>query len=313
MLWTDALFINTEDLASIDAEVSDIASAENLTVDGINGIAHRSIEESGRQLMRYLQNWSGFLAGDSLSANHLQAVFNIGLPAVQRSRVLLDNICINGLNNQFWSELKTWVVYRALVNFFRAASNRAREDRYEEKRQQYLADLTNHVWPEVRAAGIPVVYKPLAAPAALMAHDSGTWLAATADGPGTASDLFNVAVTYFDSTASRNCESHPSVAQPVPVSEGSVVTVDISGLNPPNGLGNPIDIARAIITPLNATHWNLWVGGQNAPMIRQNAAPIPITTKTFTLPGDPVASGPKVGTGQWMDQFLTIQDMIFRA
>jgi hypothetical protein len=48
-------------------------------------------------------------------------------------------------------------------------------------------------------------------------------------------------------------------------------------------------------------------------MIRQNTEPIPITTKTFTLPGDPATTGQKVGTGQWMDQYLTIQDMIFRA
>jgi hypothetical protein len=313
MLWTDAFFVNTSDLVSLDPSVVEEAQAQGVLVEGQNSIIHRSLEEAGRTVMGWMSNWAGFLAGDSLSANHLQAVFNIGTPAVQRSRVLLDNLVINGVNANYWSELKAWVAYLCLVNVYRAASNRAQDDRYEEKRKQFRQEQQFRIEPQLRLAGLPVVYKPMAAPGAVMAHNSGSWVAGQTTGTGTTGGSFDVAITYLDNTQSVNNESHPSAVQTVEVTAGNVVSADITNLVPPTGRGSVEDIARAIITPLTATHWNIFVGPVSGTLRKQNTSPIPIAQKVFTLTGDPTTTGSPVGQGQYVNQYLTIPNLVFRG
>ncbi len=316
LLWTDALFIQNSDLISVDGEVDDVATAEGLTLTGQGGLIWRGVEDSGRELLSKLVTFAGFLAGDSLSANHLQAVYNIGTPAVQRTRLLLDNVVVSGANPFMWSEVKAWAVYKTLHTIYRAAANRNLEDRYKVKRDSYGYAARWEYWPQLKMLGLPVVYKPLVTPGAVMAHNPGTFLISAVAGAGSVNGPYDVAITYIDTTVTNpnpNNESNPSAITTLTLASPQVVKVDITGLNPPNGNGSPIDVARSIITTLNATGWNVYVGPSGGTLYKQNATPIPIATKTYQLTGDPVLSGVQAGMGQYANQYLTISDLVQRG
>jgi hypothetical protein len=317
VLWTDSIFINQADLATIDPDVNVVSNAESITIDGPQGVAHRAIEKCAMFVLSRNMNFSGFLSGSNLSSSHVQAVLNVGLPAVERARVLLQNIVINGTNPYSWSPLKDWVVYRTLADFYEIASNRNWEvDRYSRKRDSFAKAARWNYWPLFQDSGLPVLYKPLSAPGGFFMHNAGSWQANVVNVTGTAGGVYDVAITYVDQSlytnqASRNNgESHPSDKQSVSTNAGEGIQVDITNLNPPNGNGEVEDVAVAIITPLNATGWNIWVSvnGQNA-FYLQNASPIPIATKTYTLPADPVSTGYLVGMGQYRDQQISMQDL----
>lgn len=311
MLWVDQVFISSTDLNSLDGEASDVATAANITLTGQNGLIVRSIELCGRELYQRMVGFAGFLAGDSLSANHLQAVFNIGTPAVQRTRILLDNVIVTGQNSYTFSEIKNWVVYRTLQELYRVAAVRYEEDRYEKKRDHYQFIARWEAWPQVTRIGLPVIYKPMQAPAAYFGHNSGSWTATEVAGTATGGN-WDVALTYYDSSQTINPESNPSTIQTFTTTSNQVLKIDITKLNPPNGQGNPIDVSQAIITPLNATHWSIYAGPTGSALTLQQSL-IPISTKTFTLPGDPTSSGVVAGLGQFPNQRLTILDTIQRA
>lgn len=316
MLWIDANFVTSSDLQSVDGEILDVVDAEQLTLTGQNGLIWRTQEDCGRDLLARMVTFSGFLAGDSLSANHLQAVFNIGTPAVQRTRILLDNIIVTGQNVYTWSELKGWVVYRTLQSVYRAAANRTTQDRYKIKRDDYGHEAKWVRWPNFKQLGVPVVYKPMATPGAVLGHNSGSFVVSAAAGGGTLTGNYDVALTYIDTTVTTspsNSESNPSAISTVTLAPGEVISADITKLNPPNGLGNPLDIARSIITPLNATGWNIYAGLSGGTLTLQNSSPIPIGTKTHALPGDPISTGVAAGLGQYVNQYLTLSETIGRG
>lgn len=313
MLWTDAIFVNTNDLMSLDSEIADVAQAEVIQLDGVGGIIQRSIEECGRSILMGQMGFAGFLVGDSLSANHLQAVFNIGIPAVERSRILLDQVVVSGPNNSFWSDIKNWVAYKTISSFYRSAARRNLNDRYIAKRDDYIKETTYSITPKFERMGLPVVYKPMACPAAVMAHSPGSFSITAQAGAGSVTPgSYDVVLTYLDSTQSTNNESHPSATVTVSVTAGQNILADITNLNPPNGQGNPIDIAQCIITPLTATHWNLYAAPTGATPILQNQAPIPIATKQYTLSSF-ATYGIQVGLGQSANQRLVISRTLKRG
>lgn len=318
MLWTDKLWLTSSDLNSIDGESLDVAASEGLTLDGSNGICQRSLEESGRALLRSLMGFAGFLAGDSLTSNHLQAVFNIGTPAVQRPRVLLDNIVVSGQNPNFWSDLKNWAACSGLVYLFRAASNRNSNDRYATKRDAYAKQVMWQILPQLKELGIPVVYRPMACPAAYQAHNAGTFAITTPAGSSTLPASLDVALSYIDQNypgagvGQANNESAPSAITTVSVTSGEIVRIDITNLLPPNGNGASEDVAKCIITPLNATGWNIYAAASGQVLRLQNASPIPIGTKIQAL-STLVTNLPAVGQGQFANAALKIQDMLNRG
>ncbi len=315
MLWTDAIFITSADLASVDGDIIPAAGSESITLDGINGICQRSIEDSGLFLMSKMMGFAGFLAGTTLSANHLQAVFNIGTPAVQRSRILPDNIVVSGPNATYWSPLKIWAVHKALAYFYNSAANRnmAQMDRYAAKRDNFKKAIKAEHWPLFQGLGMPVTYKPMPAPAAVQAHNAGTFTISQVAGAGVATGSYDVAITYIDQSVPANNESNPSAVVTLVLTSGHLIKADITKLVPPNGMGSPADISRCIITPLNASGWNVYVGLTGQTLYLQNATPIPIAIKTYTLAADPTSTLAAVGLGQYPDQYLTIPDLMNRA
>jgi hypothetical protein len=326
MLWTDSSVVTTADLASIDPEVASVAAAENIVIDGASGIVQRTYETASQQILSQMQRFGGYLSSGLVSANHLAAVFNVGGPGVNRTRILLGQIVAY---DPYFPIVKTWFTYKVLRQFYHAAFSRTLTDRYEKKMMQYDQDLRLEHWPNLKNVGLPMVYRPMCAPGAINERvpgttrtQAGTWSTSnvsTASLVGTTGGSFDVAVTYVDQSLYKsqvnkyNAESYTSDRITQLVAAGHVVHVDIMSLVPPNAGSDPAMLPQAITTPLNADGWNLWVGVAGGTLYLQNAQPYPITQKAVTLAGDPTLSGFQSDYGQFADAFYTVQDLIQRG
>ena len=323
MLWTDGYFVTQADLAVIDPEVPDVASVEAITVNGAGGIVGQTISECAMFIVANMQRFGGYLSSGLVSGNHLAAVFNTGGPGVNRTRIIMGQVVAD---DSYVPVVKQWVTYKALVNFYRAASARTLEERYKSKMEQFERDTRWQYWPNLKNIGIPVVYRPLAAPGAVLERGAGTWSSGNvslATAAGATGGAFSVAITWVDQSQylnqatllnRGNAESAPSAVLAATPMTNQGISVNLSGLTPPNGAANPANLAQAITSPLTATAWNVWIGlASGGPMYLQNSTPIPITTTTYTLGHDPSLSGYTVGTGQYADNYLTVQDTVQRG
>lgn len=323
MLWTDGLFVTSTDLATIDPEVSDVAAAENFTIDGATGVAQRTITEAGLRLLGQMQRFGGYLSSGLVSANHLAAVFNVGGPGVNRTRVILGQIVANDLVGN----LKNWMMYETLANCYRAALARvdsAQPDRYRTKMNDYLDMIRRVHWPNLQNIGLPVVYRPMPCPGAINERNSGSWGSAnvtTVSAGGASGGSFYVAITYVDQSFwlnpqnKFNSESFLSaVVGPVTVASAHALSISIASLNPPNGQATAPNLPLAITNYLNASGWNVWVAATaGGPFFLQNNFPIPISTLTYSLAGDPVLSGVTSDNGQYPDAYYTMQETLQRG
>ena len=326
MLWTDDYFVSTDDLISIDPEVGDVAAAESITIDGSTGVVQRTIENGSQQLLAQMQRFGGYLSSGLVSANHLAAVFNVGGPGVNRTRILLGQIVAY---DPYFPVVKTWMSYKTLEKFYHAAFSRTLNDRYEKKYKQFSYDVKMEHWPNLKNVGIPIVYRPMYCPGAVNERipgatrlQAGTWTGSNvtqAAEVGTTGGVFDVAITYVDQTfygdqtTKANAESYHSAIQTLAVTAGNAVQVSIASLVPPNAGSDPAMLSQAITTPLNASGWNVWVGATGGTLYLQNSSPIPIATKTYTLAADPVLSGYQTDFGQYADAFYTVQDLVQRG
>jgi hypothetical protein len=316
MLWTDGFFVTAADLAQVDADVNKLSAAMSITMDGTGGVCHRGIENAGRDILSKLSSFSGFVAGPGLSYNHLAAVFNTGSTTNNRTRAQLSNVVVSDPHNSSgWTDVKIFAIYHSLLHLFRMAMNRANssDDRYQTKFDRYKKELETAVWPTLKVAGLPVVVRPLYRPGAAFTFSPGTFALSTQHSSGTAGGTLHAAVTYVSSSTLTNNESHPSESQSVVVASGDVLSINITGLNPPTGVQSRADAARAAEYPLAATHWNLYVGTSSSQMYLQNASPIAIATKTYSLTGDPTSTGALAGFGQYPEQYIVLREVTFRG
>lgn len=319
MLWADADFVSAADLLSEDPDIQDAADSLGLTLGGSNGAIRRGIEEAGRYLENALVSFTTYLSSNDLSANHLAAVFYTGSMPNQRRRFTLAQIVVSGQNANYWSECKIWAMNWVLKRFYISAANKSETDRYSTKRDFYIKRESVEMWPSFKQSGIPVVFRPMPAPDQAQARNAGTWLASLVNGTGTVTVAYDVAVSYVDQSLyvdqnrPANAEGQPSQVQTLTMVNGKVIKADITNLNPPNGAINLADIARGFVVPRNATGWNLWAGVSGQTLHLQNATPIPIATKTFTLPGDPILTGFSMGQGQYADALVSIHNLVKRA
>ncbi len=267
-----------------------------------------------------MTSFATYVSSNDLSANHLAAVFYTGSQPNERRRISLEQIVVSGRNAATWSELKQWAVNRVLVQFYLAASNRAQDDRYEKKYDLFnLLENTKH-WPDFKASGVPIVYQPMPVPAAAWARTPGMWSAGLTSGAGTLTTAWDMVITYVDSSVyvsprkTGNGESDLSDPKSVTLTSGNVVSVDITNLDPPDGsVGNDV-LARGFVVTRAASHWNVYAAPRGTGLyVLQNPALIPIGTKTFAFPGDPLTSGAMAGIGQWAEQFMVIPTLVNRG
>ena len=318
MLWTDSTFITIADLTRLDSEVTEVASSNEITLSGDDGIIRGTIEESAIELQKLLTAFGGYLGSGDLSANHLAAVMNVGSMNSIRQKALLQQVVVSGDAPNSWNHVKQWAVFWCLQLVYRNAFNRSVKDRYEGKMRYYASELRRRVTPSLHGLGIPIVLRPLPVPGARFERDSGTWDSdnvTQAAGPGVASGALSVAVTYVDMTTSSlyvspvsrgNAESNPSERIAVTLVSGNVISVDITSLVPPTSVQHPSQLLIHVISPLTATHWNVYVGTSTGLLYLQNPTPIPIATKAYTLTGDWVSNTATSGEGQYSDRRLSL-------
>lgn len=325
-LFTDSDIVTSATLIQMDSEVTLVAKATKqfITLEGPGSICEQAWQECGRKILQAMQSYVSYPAQTGMPASHIAAVTNVGVPARTQSRVRLHQI-VSG-DSQYdgmKSQLELFVAYHALYLFFRDAASRVSEDRYEKKMNRYR-DAAAEAWRGLRTEGLPMVYQALAAPGAKHSLNSGTWgtdnLSATVDG-GTLTDALTVqvAVTYCDTgrgyvsqPSNGNAESGPSAVASIIIPAGKVLTVDISSLIPSTGVMDAVGLSQGAWTPLNATHWNLWIGGETGALYLQ-VERIPITTKTVTLSGDPLLSGSVLRGGQYPDLNLVFMNIAMRG
>ena len=285
-----------------------------------------AVEEAANEMMKLVISFGGYLNAGDLTANHLADVLNVGIGNSVRQKIGLQQIVVSGDVPGQWNWVKQWVVYWALRNFYRDAFARVGGDRYKVKMDFYKEEMQRRITSNLYTLGIPVVIRPLVRPAAMFERNTGTWDSSNVDlvaGSGIATTPFDVVVTYCDMSQPNfyadaahpnNCESEPSDIVTVTPDGTQVIEVDITSLNPPSGAQHPSQIMVVVVSPLRATHWNVYIGNQgSSTLYLQNPAPIPIATKTCTLAGDPVLSGYESSNGQYPDRRLSIAPMRQRA
>lgn len=322
MLWTDADFITTEDLLSVDPDVSETASSLGINLTGPKGMIRVGIVDAGRKLENALISFTTFISSNDLSANHLNAVFFTGVQPNQRRRITLDQIVVSGRSRSFDSDIKQWAMNRVLIRFYLAASNQSEDDRYTNRLEQFKKQDQLEYWPQLVQSGMPFVYRPMPAPGAVQYRSPGAWSTSQSIlGGTTAAGQFTVGITYVDLSKYRgsdnpaNAEGDAGVLQTLTLVSGNGIAIDITRLNPPTGIIPPSELARGFVVPLNASGWNVYVGAGDgtAPMYLQNDTPLPIATKTYALAGDPTTTGVELGIGQYVESLMATQNSIQRG
>ncbi len=209
MLFTDADFISSVDLLSLDPEIKGIAAAEQIVLDGPAGLCAQAADEVGQKLLTETQAYTGFMPPFAMPYNQTAAVLNLVGPAVNRSRISLMQVCITPPNPteasvSHPSTLKRYGIYTALEMVYRAAYYRKLTDRYEKRMADYRDQIRRKYWPRLFNQGVPIVLKPLAAPGAIHEFNAGTWdvnaLSTPAGTNALASTQYDVTITWVDNT-----------------------------------------------------------------------------------------------------------------
>ena len=326
MLWTDSVFISESDLTRVDSEVISVAQSENITLDGDDGLLRAAVEEVGIELSKLMIAYGGYLNSGDLTANHYAAVMNVGIGNSVRQKASLQQVVVSSDTLNQWGWIKHWVVYWALSMFYRDAFARTDGDRYDKKLKYYTELITRKIKPNIYTMGIPIVIRPLSCPGAVFERISGSWDSSNVSlhsGTGVSNgQAYDVAISYCDMSdwtryqsvaKPNNAESDISQIVTVMPTTGQEISINISTLNPPTGAQHPSQMLVVVVSPLTATHWNVYVGKSGGILYLQNATPIPIGITSYTLSSDPVLSGSQYYLGQYADRRLSVSPMRQRS
>lgn len=322
MLFTDSDAVTQAQLAQIDPEVSKLL-VNNVALP-IAPLITNAINEAGTFILSRMQNFTGYLVGFGQNANHAAAVLNIGNTSVSRPRLALSQVVVID-PNPAKTYMLLWLQMWAMRQIYRAAALRAsgkETDRMETKRDNYVKEV-DRIWKSCERLGIPVVLTPLACPGATRQYGAGTWPntnSVTAGGTGSTDpgNPYSVAITwcalpgYQGPNTSNNSESALSATASVETLSSQIITVSTLGANAPGSYNAQIGTSDAFYTSMIATHWNVYVGTPAGPMYLQNATPIPLSTRSYTLPNQPVNNTAMAGSGQFSDYNFAFSNVIQR-
>lgn len=326
MLFTDSDLITAASLVALDSEVTAAGVVEGVTMaDSIRA----AWEECAHEITAKMQSYGGgTFSSLGVGTAHIAAVMNtgagIGGTSISQPRARLSNVCTAaGQYPNSTPQILRWVQYNALYLFFRDASNRVvtqqkQADRYGQKKDQYNAERSI-AWNRLEANGLPAVYAPLACPGALHEPNQGTWAAANIVSGVGASPFASMDIqitwtgaAYLSATQNGNAESAGSTKLTTTIGTANSTTVDITSLVPAAGTYATQGYADGLTSGMAATGWNVYTANTGSPLRLQNSTPIPIATKTFTLPGSFVA-GAYLGDGQWPDRNIAFIRSFNRA
>jgi len=313
MLLTDNDIITLDDLQAVDPEVGLIE--KNLPnvppMVGPESIARQAADHVTRMIESQFQNFSGYLMSPGNSANQIAAVMNVYSTSVTRPRMRMNQV-VAVEPDPTKRHIKECIKYYALYAFFRSQYHRKvpTDDRFAMKMEFYDGEY-QRAWQRLQATGCPIVLTPLVCPGAIREYQTGTWgdSNVTAGGSGSTEtgNEYDVVITWTGQAYSswsqpNNSESAPSAIVTIQATEGQVLTIDISTLNPPNAAVPNVGTADGIYSPMPATGWNVYVAVTGNTPLLQNSTPIAIGTTSYTLPNAPVTTnGKTVGVGQFPD------------
>lgn len=321
MLYTDAPFITEADLIRIESEIPDVATVSDIDIEDHLQLC---IDEFGDWLQAQQITFSGYIPPFNVPSTASYALVNTLTQASNRTRVSLSQILsTDGDYPGKWSPIKRTGVYQAVAKFYRQASSRKEVDRYEKKWELYRKEVAQVYMPRLKSRGVPIVNRPLAAPAAYQEVGSGTFgdsnltrlnaIDVVTDDP-----TVEIVVTWIDNkfytspTQNQNAESGPGPIASLQLHTGDFAVVDISTLVAPNGQYRPSAIANIPIVPLNASGWNVYASIGDGPFFLQNASPIDYGTKTFAV-NPLLTTGFQLTSGQYADLWIPIPDLSFRG
>jgi hypothetical protein len=314
MLFSDNDVLNLDDLSGVDSEVSDVATAESVNIEGTMGILRLCWQETKNLLLQSQQQYSVGYYGP-------WSVLTTGSSMSNAARIKASQIVVSSQYSADTSWIKMFMVYRALALFFTDTSNRKVADRYQAKADRYTKAATKQ-WATLTSNGLPIVWSPLECPGALHGFASGIWSqsnVSSVPGGASLSTVVDVVITYVDQsryvsqTQKNNAESGPSAVVETNIPAASLLTVSIAGLNPPNGQSDAVGIADGSVKPMNATGWNIYAAQIGGPLTLQNIAPIPISTPLYTFTGPIGNTGPVIGPGQYADRNIPLTKLFFRG
>lgn len=318
MLFTDNHVTTPGFCLALDPELESALTAgkkPGQNIITLEAICEQAWSEARSKLEASLATFSTYIGTMGMQA-HLSAVLNGGNGTRARLRltqiVTQDNYYAESL-----SPIERWVTYEALRLLFQTVANRLDSkdksgDRYERKREFY-EKKSEQQFRQIQSQGIPFVTGYLSRPGALHDLNTGFWdktalsLAAI---NGQATDYVEpvnlriaityVSDTYISQTSKNNGESAPSDELTILVPPGQFLTVGIESLNPPSAANVPeVGISQGAAPRMNAVGWNIFASDKpNGTLWLQNPTPIPITMKTYTLPGSFVRNTYAVGRGQ---------------
>ena len=303
------------------------------------------MEGAGHEIVARFQNFSGYLLSPGVNLNHVAAVQNILSTAISRPRMRLNQVVVLEPDPSM-STMHRWLKFRALKDVYAAAFRRfgKSSDRYQTKMDAWYEQAIQ-CCRRIESVGVGVVLIPLPCPGAVREFNAGTFSQSNVNMGGSGSTdpgnvLYNVAITwtgtqpygagYLNALNKNNSESGWSAIIQVPSSPASVISVNLSGLNPPNSNSFPaIGTAAGLYTVMLATGWNIYVGlasqfaigpqaaptGQPSvnPMWLQNSTPIPIATTSYTLPNAPIGNTSPLQSGQFSEYSFSCMNVLGRA
>jgi len=307
-LFTDNDVVTRASLVTIDPELPDVSTAEDISIEG--GAISTAWNEAASALSAAVQRF-----GEPAVPVYPYASFGVNQP-----RVRLSQLVTTSFNRGRVTPLVSWMQAVAIEAFYAAAVNRRVSDRYSGKLSHFSV-LRKRRWLDLWAAGLPVVERPLPCPGAIHEPLLGTFSASNVSdvsGGATAETAYDVAITWVDgskyasATSKGNAESGPGAVVNFTVPLNRLLSVSIAGLTAPDGTLKG-GTAEGTYSPLKATAWNVYVGTPGGVLYLQNSSPVAVATTSYTLTGAPTLSGAALEPGQYPDSNIALQVHLNRA
>lgn len=349
-LYSDRLTPSPADVISEDADLSNALAANCQSNTSLVKLCSEAYSQCASIIASKLQSVIGATnfnpSGGATSLHNSAVIWGVraqsNVVRLRMGQIVVDDLYMgDGAGGvSLHGPLHEWLKYWAIVLGYRRLIARVDPslDRFRVKYDLYNQLTAGEKWSLLRSTGIPYVRVPFPAPGAIYEPGVGVWSAdnvsmTTVSGPKGGD--FKVAITWVDQssqlfyvspTMKNNAESGPSSVFPAQFQDGllqvnpaadQVISIDITSLNPPTGA---VSLPEASITGVSqgtrvATGWNVYVGVVDtdpAPLYLQNATPLPVGTKTYTLTTDPVLSGFTMGRGQYPDANMPMGDLMMR-
>jgi hypothetical protein len=293
-LLTDNVQVTLADLRTLEPEIAQIGEESEVVIDGPLGIIRDAWDQCADHLVARCTGYGG-------------------LPDLDLANIVATDTLAK------LSSLQRWMAYQALVLFFRAATARIVNDRYQRKMELHEAAL-GQAWARLRATGLQTILNPLPCPASAFLRGSGNWdesdISDVAGGAAQAAS-YDIAITAIDASRAVVVESGPSQSFTYALPASRTLRISIARVN------WVVPVARFKDTSLNvnstlssarATGWNIYVGPAGGILRLQTASPVSIDTTAYELPAPPFStSGRVLGTGQLADGVYQFPNIVHRG